>query len=242
MELRTFSYITESEVGKMGKRYHNAVNPDDVVAEYGADCFRMYEMFLGPIEQSKPWDINNIDGVGRFVRRFWSLFIDDNGNWVVQDETPSDDARKILNQAIYKVREDIERYSFNTCVSHFMTAVNELKKVKCHHREILDAFVRLVAPFAPFITEELWERLGNEGSVHHAQYPVADEKYLVDDTILYPVCINGKKRTELEVDAGASNDSIEQAALALESIQKWIDGKEIRRVIIVPNRMVNIVV
>lgn len=237
-----FRFYTESEIGKMGKRYHNAVNPDDVVAEFGADCFRMYEMFLGPIEQSKPWDTNNIDGVGRFIRRFWGLFYDDSGRWIVNDDQPSREANVVLHQTIKKVRDDIERYSFNTCVSHFMTAVNELKKLDCHDRGILDPFVRLVAPFAPFIAEELWEKLGGTSSVALADYPTAKPEYLVQDTILYPVCINGKKRTEIELANDVAKDEIEEIVLALDSVNKWVEGKQVRKVIFVPNRMINIVV
>jgi len=233
---------TESEVGKMGKRYHNAVNPDDVVEQYGADCFRMYEMFLGPIDQSKPWDTNNIDGVSRFIRRFWSLFFDEADEWIVTDETPADNSMKILHHTIKRVREDIERYSFNTCISHFMTAVNELKKAKAHQRQILEVLVRLTAPFAPFISEELWTQLGHTNSVHKADYPHYDESLLAEDTITYPICINGKKRTEASFSQGMSDDEIRESVLAMDTVQKWIDGKAVRKVIIVPGRMVNVVI
>ncbi|RLD18135.1 MAG: leucine--tRNA ligase, partial [Bacteroidetes bacterium] len=233
---------TESEVGKMGKRYHNSVNPDDVVDEYGADCFRMYEMFLGPIDQSKPWDTNNIDGVSRFIRKFWSLFFDEADAWIVTDEKAEAGSLKTLHHAIKRVRDDIERYSFNTCISHFMTAVNDLKKAKVHQREILDVLVRLTAPFAPFISEELWTRLGHTGSVHLADYPQFDASFLQEDTVTYPVCINGKRRTEASFAQGMSQAEIEEAVLAMESVQKWIEGKPVRKVIVVPGRMVNVVV
>ncbi|MDX1479307.1 MAG: class I tRNA ligase family protein [Saprospiraceae bacterium] len=233
---------TDSEVGKMGKRYHNAVNPDTVVAEYGADCFRMYEMFLGPIDQSKPWDTNNIDGVSRFIRRFWNLFHSDQDAWQVTENEPSGEELKILHGTIKRVREDIERYSFNTCVSHFMTATNELKKLGTTSRAILDPLVRLIAPFAPFISEALWEQLGGSGSVHLTDYPKFDASLLIESTITYPVCINGKKRTEADFTADASPADIEQVVLALEAVQKWIDGKTVRKVIVVPKRMINIVV
>jgi leucyl-tRNA synthetase len=233
---------TESEVGKMGKRYHNAVNPDDVVDQYGADCFRMYEMFLGPIDQSKPWDTNNIDGVGRFIRKFWSLFFDEADAWIVTDEKASDSSLRTLHHAIKRVREDIERYSFNTCISHFMTAVNELKKRKAHQREILEVLVRLTAPFAPFISEELWTTLGNDNSVHLAKYPQYDASLLQEETVTYPVCINGKRRTEASFAQGLSQDEIQKSVLAMEAVRKWIDGKPVRKVIIVPGRMINVVI
>ena len=233
---------TESEVGKMGKRYHNAVNPDDVVDQYGADCFRMYEMFLGPIDQSKPWDTNNIDGVSRFVRRFWSLFYDDADQWLVTEDKPSADSLKILHNAIKRVRDDVDRYSFNTCVSHFMTAVNDLKKAGCHQREILEELVKLTAPFAPFVSEELWNKLGKTGSIHHASYPVFNADFLVEDSITYPICVNGKKRTEASFSKSQSNQEIEASVLAMDDLQRWIDGKTVRKVIIVPGRMVNVVV
>ena len=234
--------LTESEIGKMGKRYHNAVNPDTVVGQYGADCFRMYEMFLGPIEQSKPWDTNNIDGVSRFIRRLWSLYFDESNQLAVTQDDPSPDELTVLHQCILRVRDDVERYSFNTCISHFMTAVNELKKLNSHSRAILDPFVRLIAPFAPFISEEIWHKLGHSGSVHHAAYPVGDESHLVQDTVSYPVCINGKKRSEIEFASDTSRDKIEEAVLELEAVQKWIEGKPVKKVIIVPDRMINVVV
>ena len=234
--------LTESEIGKMGKRYHNAVNPDDVVARYGADAFRMYEMFLGPIDQSKPWDTNNIDGVSRFVRRFWSLFCDEDGNVIATSEAADKESLKVLHNAIKRVRDDIERYSFNTCVSHFMTAVNDLKKTGGNQREVLEPFVQLVAPFAPFITEELWSKLGHDTSIHLSGYPEYDESYLQEDSVTYPVCINGKKRGEASFAADMSKSDIEAQVLSMEIVQKWIDGKEVRKVIVVPGRMVNVVV
>jgi len=233
---------TESEVGKMGKRYHNAVNPDDVVEQYGADCFRMYEMFLGPIDQSKPWDTNNIDGVSRFIRRFWSLFYNETDEWIVTADTPSDSALKTLHHTIKRVRDDIERYSFNTCISHFMTAINELRKEQAHQSQILEVLVRLTAPFAPFISEELWSKMGLKGSVHLSDYPTHDKSLLKEDTVTYPVCINGKRRAEASFAQGMSQTEIEETVLAMESVQKWIDGKPVRKVIIVPGRMVNVVI
>jgi leucyl-tRNA synthetase len=232
---------TQSEVGKMSKRYFNVVNPDDVVDRYGADCFRMYEMFLGPIEQSKPWDTKGIDGVYKFLRKFWGLFYDE-AKLLVDDSIPTREEYKILHTAIKKVQEDIERLSFNTAVSSFMVCTNELKKMGTRSRLILVPLLRLLAPFAPFITEELYSLIGFNESIHLSSFPELDESYLVEDSIEYPVCINGKKRETIVVAAGASPKEIESQALKLDNIKKWVEGKTIRKVIVVPKRMINIVV
>ena len=218
------------------------MNPDDVVARYGADCFRMYEMFLGPIEQAKPWDTQGIDGVSKFLRRFWGLFFNKNGEFVVSDAEPTKAEMKILHAAIKKVTQDIERFNFNTCVSAFMVASNELKKNKSNNLQVLQQLVILIAPFAPYIAEELWHRLGNEGSVHLANYPEYDEQYLKEDSITYPIAINGKTRATVDFPADSSRDDLQEAAPGLPEIQKWVDGKTIRKVIVVPGRMINIVV
>ncbi|CAA6828207.1 MAG: Leucyl-tRNA synthetase (EC [uncultured Aureispira sp.] len=234
--------ITKSEVGKISKRYFNVVNPDDVVSQYGTDCFRMYEMFLGPLEDSKPWDTKGITGVSKFLRKFWNLFHNE-GEWIVTDEKATPEELKTLHTAIKKVNQDVANFSFNTCIAHFMVATNELKKANCSKREILEVLIVLMAPFAPFITEELWSKLGNEGSVHvNGTYPAHEEAYLVQSTITYPVCIKGKKRATITVGADATKETIEKEALAVEEVQKWIDGKPIRKVIVVPKRMVNIVI
>ena len=233
--------VTKSEVGKMGKRYHNVINPDDMVDKYGADCFRMYEMFLGPVEQSKPWDTNGIDGVSKFLRKFWHLFYKEE-NWIVNDSEPSADEMKILHTTIKKVSEDIEKFSFNTAVSAFMVCVNELRSLKCNKRAVLTPLVKLLAPFAPFICEELWQELGNEGSVHHSEYPKFDESFLKEDSIEYPVSINGKKRDSVMIATDATKEEAEVIALGLDNVQKWIEGKEVRKVIFVKGRMINIVV
>lgn len=235
-------FQTHSETGKMSKRYFNVVNPDDMVAKYGADCFRMYEMFLGPLEHSKPWDTKGIDGVSKFLRRFWSLFYDENGNFLVTDDEPTKDELKTLHTALKKINEDIERYSFNTCVSGFMVVTNELKKTKCHKRAVLDPLVRLLSPFAPHIAEELWHQLGHETSVVDAQYPAFDAQYLVEDSITYPISVNGKKRLTADFPADASKEDLEKTALAMEGLQKWTEGKTVRKVIVVPKRMINVVV
>ena len=234
--------VTASEVGKMSKSKYNVINPDDVIARYGADAFRMFEMFLGPIEQAKPWDTQGIDGVYKAVRRFWELYHDEAGNFSVSDTEASKDAMKVTHTAIKKVREDIERFSFNTCVSAFMIATNEHRKLKTTSRTALEPLVRLIAPFAPFVSEELWQRLGNAGSVHHAGFPELEEKWLMEDSITYPISINGKKRATASFPADADRKAIEEAALQLEDIQKWIEGKTVRKVIVVPGRMVNVVV
>lgn len=234
--------ITKSEVGKISKRYFNVVNPDDMVNQYGTDCFRMYEMFLGPLEDSKPWDTKGITGVSKFLRKFWNLFHKE-GEWIVSDEKATPAELKILHNAIKKVNHDVTNFSFNTCIAHFMVATNDLKKVNCSKKEILEVLLVLMAPFAPFITEELWSKLGNEGSIHvNGSYPVHNDAYLLESTITYPVCIKGKKRATITIAADATKDTIEKEALAAEEIQKWIEGKEIRKVIVVPKRMVNIVV
>ncbi len=232
--------LTRSEVGKMSKRYFNVVNPDDVVAKYGADCFRLYEMFLGPLEMSKPWDMQSIEGTSKFLRRFWSLFFDKD-QFLPQDVAPTKDELKALHACIKKVNDDVERFSLNTCVSAFMIAVNELKKLNCRSKQVLEELVVLISPFAPFVAEELWSKLGHSGSIETVAYPVHNDDYLKSDTITYPICINGKRRTELEFAADASPKDIEAAALASDQMTKWLEGFKVNKVIIVPGKMVNIV-
>lgn len=233
--------VTKSEVGKMSKRYFNVVNPDDVVARYGADCFRIYEMFLGPIEQAKPWNTNSISGVSRFLNNFWRLFFRD-GKWLVNDETPTKEELKVLHTAIKKVSEDVERFSFNTCVAAFMVAGNDLNKLQCHKRAILEPLLVMMAPFAVHLTEELWEHLGHTGSIHHADWPELDEQWLVEDEITYPISVNGKLRLAVPFPASAQPAELEKAALEMEGVQRWLEGKPVRKVIVVPGRMINIVV
>lgn len=233
---------TFSEVGKMSKSKYNVINPDDVIERYGADCFRMYEMFLGPIEQAKPWDTKGIDGVSKFLRKLWSLFFDKQGQFSVTDETPDKEELKILHTCLKKVSEDIERFSFNTCVSGFMICVNDLRSRNCNKRAILEPLVKAVAPFAPHIAEELWHRLGHDSSVCLADYPVVDESHLVENMVKYPISINGKKRDLVELPAGLPVKDLEKLALELEAVKKWTDGKTVRKVIVVPGRMINVVV
>ena len=233
--------LTHSEVGKMSKSKFNVVNPDDVVEQYGADTFRMYEMFLGPVEQSKPWNTQGINGVAGFLRKYYDLFYDGEA-WNVSDAEPTKEEYKILHTVIKKVREDIERFSLNTCVSGFMEAVNGLRKAKCNKKAILEPLTVLLAPFAPHIAEEMWHNLGHDTTVNDAAYPDYNEDYLKEDSIEYPLSINGKKRATAVFDAGASKDELEKAALADPNLQKYLEGKTVRKVIVVPKRMINIVV
>ena len=238
------NFYTKSEIGKMSKRYYNVVNPDDVVDQYGADVFRLYEMFLGPIEQSKPWDTQGIEGVSKFIRRFWGLFFE-NEVWTVSEDPATPAELKCLHQAIKKVAEDIERFSFNTAISAMMICVNELKKLNCNKRAILEPLTQLLAPFAPFTSEELWERLGNADnseSVHKSKFPSLDESLLVENSFEYPICVNGKKRALQSFALDTTKEEMEQLALDMEEIKKWTEGKNVVKVIIVPKRMVNIVV
>ncbi|MEM9834344.1 MAG: leucine--tRNA ligase [Bacteroidota bacterium] len=235
-------YICGSEVEKMSKRLFNIVNPDDVVEQYGADTLRLYEMFLGPLEQSKPWNTNGIDGVFKFLRKLWRLFHDGSGNFTVSEETPTPEELKILHKTIKKAQEDIESYSFNTTVSSFMICVNELTSLKCKKRTILTNLAIIISPFAPHISEELWHLLGHESSVTSAEFPTYNDEYLVENTHEYPISINGKVRTKLNFAMDASKETIETVALKDETVQKWLDGKSPKRVIVVPKRIVNIVV
>ena len=232
---------TASEVGKMSKSKYNVVNPDHVIERYGADTFRMYEMFLGPIEQSKPWDTKGINGVANFLRKLWNIF-HESGEFQVSNDQPTKDELKVLHNVIKRVSDDIERFSFNTCVSHFMVAVNDLRKLKCNKSQILEQFVVLIAPFAPYIAEELWHKLGFKDSVHTQVYPEFNPEFLKEDAIDYPLSINGKKRALMSLPADASKDDLEKMALENPELKKWIEGKTIRKVIVVPKRMINIVV
>jgi leucyl-tRNA synthetase len=235
--------ICKAEVEKMSKRWYNVVNPDDMVEKYGADCFRMYEMFLGPIEQAKPWDTNGISGVAGFLRKLWSLFHDvEKGKIIISDDAPTKDELKALHQCIKDVTTDIERFSLNTCVSNFMKCVNELKKLNCSKRLILNDLAILLAPFAPYTAEELWSVLGNEPSVHHQSYPMANEAYLVSDTVSYPIAINGKTRDVVDFAADATQADIEAYVLSNEKIVKHLEGKTPKKIIFVKGKMVNVVI
>ncbi len=235
-------YICGHEVEKMSKRWYNVVNPDDIIERYGADTLRLYEMFLGPIEDSKPWNTNGIDGVYKFIHRFWRLFYGEGTELIVKDDPPTDEMLKTLHKTIKKVTDDIEKLSFNTAVSSFMICVNELTAQKCNNRQILEPLCVLLAPFAPHIAEELWHALGHKTTVVHEPYPSFDESYLQEDSFEYPVSVNGKLRTKMKFALDMSKDDIEQQVLAAEAIQKWTLGKPPKKVIIVPKRIVNIVV
>jgi leucyl-tRNA synthetase len=230
------------EVEKMSKSKYNVVNPDDIVAEYGADCFRMFEMFLGPITDAKPWNTQGISGVSNFLRKFWGLFFDARGGFAVLAGEPSKEELKALHTCIKKVTDDIERMSMNTCVSHFMIATNELRRLNCSKRVVLEPLVVLIAPFAPHMAEELWHLLGYSTTVCDAAWPLHRDEYLKSDTVVYPVSINGKLRANLELPADVTGADAEQAALALEQVQKWMDGKPAKKVVFVPGRMINVVV
>ncbi len=234
-------FMCGSEVEKMSKSKHNVVNPDDMVAQFGADCYRMYEMFLGPIEVSKPWDTKGITGVQGFLRKFWSLFFNETGLAVSPGE-PSRDEMRALHTAIKRVTEDIERFSMNTCVSSFMIATNELKKLGCSKWAVLEPMVVMLAPFAPHMAEELWEMLGHTTSVCDANWPILEEKWLKTDSISYPIQVNGKLRATVEVPADADQKAVEAAVFALEAVQKWIDGQPVKKFVFIPGRLVNVVV
>jgi leucyl-tRNA synthetase len=231
-----------SEVEKMSKSKYNVVNPDEMVERYGADCFRMYEMFLGPIEVGKPWDTKGITGVSGFLRKFWSMFYDDKGQWIVQDNEPGRDELRHLHATIKKITEDIERFSLNTCVSHFMILTNELRALKCSNRATLEPALILLAPFAPHIAEELWHLMGHKTSVCHATWPILDESYLKTDTIMLPVQINGKHRGNVEVGTDDTEEAIKEAVLAQEFVQRNVGTQSIKKFIVVKGRIVNIVV
>ena len=235
-------YICGSEVEKMSKSKFNTVNPDDLVAKYGADTFRMYEMFLGPVEISKPWDTKGIEGVHRFLKKLWRLFYDDLKGQLWNNDKATDAELKVLHKTIKKIEDDTERFSFNTGVSTFMIAVNELSDLKCHKKEILEQLLILLTPYAPHVSEELWSALGNSGSILDASFPKFEAKYVTESTKDYPVAINGKTRTELTLDLSITQQEVEAIVLANETVQKWLDGKQPKKIIYVKNKMINVVI
>jgi leucyl-tRNA synthetase len=234
-------YVCGWAVEKMSKSMYNVVNPDDIVVRYGADTLRLYEMFLGPLEQSKPWDTNGIDGVHRFLKRLWTLFYKEE-NFIVTDEVPSAEELKILHKTIKKITFDIENFSYNTSVSAFMICVNELFALKCYKKAILEPLVILLAPFAPHISEELYQALGNNESVCDATFPICNEEYLKETSVKYPISFNGKVRFMLELPADMSKEEVEKTALANEQTIKQLDGKAPKKIIVVPGKIVNIVI
>ncbi|MBP7435197.1 MAG: leucine--tRNA ligase [Bacteroidales bacterium] len=234
-------YICGWEVEKMSKSKYNVQNPDDVVNEYGADTLRLYEMFLGPVEQSKPWDVAGIEGVHRFLRKFWRLFFDAQDNFYLNDDEPNKDELQLLHKTLKKVQEDIERYAYNTAISSFMVAVNNLQDLQCNKRAILEPLMIALSPFAPFITEELWHLAGHTDSIHEANFPIYDEKYTTNDTCTYAISFNGKTRFTLDIDIAADEETIKNIVLQHPQSQKWLEGKEPKRVIVVKGKIVNIV-
>jgi len=240
--LQDGQFTCKSEVEKMSKSKYNTVNPDVLVDKYGADTFRMYEMFLGPVEQSKPWDTKGIEGVHRFLKKLWRLFADEQKGLIVKEGEATPEELKVLHKTIQKIDSDTENFSYNTAVSQFMICVNELSSLKCNKRSVLEPMLILLTPYAPHIAEELWHLLGNTTSILDAPYPVFEEKYVKEDAFNYPIAVNGKTRTELGFSLDADNASIEQTVLANEVVQKWIEGKPVKKVVIVKGRMINIVV
>ncbi|MCX6244605.1 MAG: leucine--tRNA ligase [Bacteroidetes bacterium] len=235
-------FICGWEIEKMSKSLHNVVNPDALIERYGADTLRLYEMFLGPLEQSKPWDTNGIEGVFRFIRKFWRLYHDRENLFSVTDEEPTAEELKILHKTIKKVQDDIERFSFNTAVSNFMICVNELSDLKCNKRAILEPLVILIAPYAPHMAEELWESLGHTGSISFASFPEYKEEFTVENAFTYPVSFNGKLRFQLPLPLSLTVPEIEQAVLAAPDSAKWLQGKPPKKIIVVPGKIVNVVV
>ena len=233
-------YKVGRDVEKMSKSKYNVVNPDQICFDYGADSLRLYEMFLGPLEQYKPWNTAGITGVHGFLKKLWKLYIDDNGINVSDDE-PTKDSLKTLHKTIKKVEEDIENFSFNTSVSTFMIAVNELTIQKCTSRDILEPLIVLISPYAPHIAEELWSQLGHEESISTAPFPKYEEKHLVESSKNYPISFNGKMRFTLELPLDMSKEDIEKTVLAHEKTQDQLQGRIPKKVIVVPGKIVNIV-
>ncbi|MEC7864001.1 MAG: class I tRNA ligase family protein, partial [Bacteroidota bacterium] len=235
-------YLCGYEVEKMSKSKYNVQTPDELVEKFGADTLRLYEMFLGPLEQYKPWDVKGINGVHNFLRKFWRLVHDGENNFSVSDQAPTKENYKTLHKTIKKVEEEIERYSFNTVVSTFMICVNELVEQKCNSREIISDFTLLLSSYAPHISEEIWEKLGNETSVALAEFPKWDESYLVENQINYPVSFNGKTRFTIALSAKMTKDEVEAEVMKHEKTAHYLDGQSPKKVIVVEQRIVNIVI
>jgi len=225
----------------MSKSKYNVVNPDELIERYGADALRLHEMFLGPIEMHKPWNTKGIDGVSRFLRKLWALYHNDTEEFSVSDEAPSKAALKVLHKTIKAIQDDMDRYSFNTTVSHLMICVNELSSLKCNHRAILSELVVLAACHAPHIAEELWSQLGNDTSVSYATFPKFNPEVLVESSHSYPVSFNGKMRFKLELPIGMDAKAVEEKLLCLPEAQKWLDGKAPKKIIYVNKKIINVV-
>jgi leucyl-tRNA synthetase len=235
-------YICGWAVEKMSKSMYNVVNPDDIIVNYGADTLRMYEMFLGPLELSKPWDTNGIDGVHKFLRRLWRLYHDSNNEPNVSSEAASKAELKAVHKTIKKISEDIEKFSFNTGVSAFMICVNELTELKCNKREVLEPLAIILAPYAPHIAEELWHLLGYSSTVCDAKWPEFNEKYLVESTFTCPVSFNGKMRFTIDIPLNLQKEEVEQLIMAHDQFERYLDGKPVKKIIVVPNKIVNVVI
>ncbi len=234
-------YICGWAVEKMSKSMFNVVNPDMIVEKYGADTLRIYEMFLGPVEQSKPWDTNGIDGASRFLRKLWNLFTNKGDEFAISEETPGKEELKSIHKLIKKITGDIEGFSYNTAISAFMICVNELSSLKCNKRLILEDLTVLLSPFTPHLSEELWEALGHNGTVCDAQWPSFNEDYLKEDVVTYAISFNGKTRFTIDLPADTDKAEIEKIALAAEGSAKYMEGKPAKKIIVVPNKVVNIV-
>jgi leucyl-tRNA synthetase, eubacterial and mitochondrial family len=235
-------YICGAEVEKMSKSKYNVVNPDDIVEKFGADTFRMYEMFLGPIEVSKPWDTKGIEGVHRFLKKLWRLYADEQQGWIVTEDEPTEAELRVIHKHIKKIGEDIERFSFNTAVSQFMICVNDLTALNCHKRTILEGLAVTLAPFAPHLAEELWSKFGHESSVLDAPFPQFYDKYIVENSKKYPVAVNGKTRVEMEFPLDMEEALIKNEVLADATVVKWLEGKEPKKFIYIKGKMINVVV
>ena len=240
-ELEDGKYFVGTEVEKMSKSKFNVVNPDAICDQYGADTLRMYEMFLGPLEQAKPWNTAGISGVHSFLKKMWRLF-HEGDQWQITEDDPSPEALKSLHAAIKKVTADIEQYAFNTCVSTFMICVNELSAIKCNNRAILEPLVVLLAPFAPHLAEELWEKLGHTNSVTQVAYPIHEEVYLTETVKSYPISFNGKMRFTHDFLLDMDRAAIEKEILSAPQTQKYLEGKIPKKIIVVPGKIINIVV
>ena len=234
-------YLCGFETEKMSKSKSNVVNPDNIINDFGSDTLRMYEMFLGPLEQSKPWNTNGIEGVYKFLNKFWSLFYDE-GNFNISDEKPDSDELKILHTAIKKIENDIDRLSINTCVSQLMITVNELSRKKCNKREILEPLLIVLSSFAPHISEELWSRLGNNESISLSNYPKYNDEFLTEDIFEYPIMINGKLRTKIKFDINIEEKEIKSEVISNEIITKWTENKKIKKIIFIPKKIINVVI
>jgi len=234
-------YICGWEIEKMSKSKYNVQNPDDLIEKYGADTFRLYEMFLGPIENHKPWDTNGIEGVFRFMRKFWKLY-HPAGEFALSDDEPTAEERKVLHQTIKKIQDDIERFSFNTSVSQFMICTNQLTDLKCNKKAILEPLSILISPFAPHIAEELWAKMGHKESISTASFPEFIEEFVVENSFEYPVSFNGKMRFKIALPVNMEKAAVEKAVLTSAAAEKWLQGKAPKKVIVVPNRIVNVVI